>query len=106
MLAPDILPVSTSFLKNAVILASFSGLNFAPGGMSKVPSAAAGGTVDSINSAPSTGTRSNFLEFINPSRLIPGSLAEGSVGARAAEGLQRLFVQQGTFLGKTAENDA
>src|SRR5215211_7437745 len=105
-MAPGILPVATSFLKNSPILASFSGLKCAPGGISKVPSAATLGTASSKSSAPTTGAHNQFLKFINPSPINAGSVAEGSIGARAAEGGERPFVQLPAVAGEAAEDHA
>src|SRR5262249_52377006 len=72
-IAPGILPVATSFLKNSVTRASLSLLKCAPGGMSKLPSdektswAATDEMANSINSAPNAGARKQFTENINPS---------------------------------------
>src|SRR4051794_16391899 len=104
-MAPGILPVATSFLKNSPTLASFSSLKCAPGGISKVPSAATIGTASSMSSAPTTGAHNQFLKFINPSPINAGSVAEGSVGARAAEGGEHFFVQLGAIAREAAEDN-
>src|SRR5436309_1990423 len=104
-MAPGNLPVATSLLKNSPIFASFCGLKCAPGGMSKVPSAATCEAAESINNAPTAGARNHFAGNINPSpdRLLR-SVAEGSVWARAAKGSHGLVMQQRAVRGKTAED--
>src|ERR1700704_256083 len=104
-MAPGILPVATSFLKNSPTLASFSGLKCAPGGMSNVPSAAALGTASCMSSAPTTGAHNQFLKFINPSPINAGSVAEASIGARAAESGEHFFVQHGAIAREAAEDN-
>src|SRR5258708_32078807 len=68
-MAPDILPVATSFLKKSPTFASLSGLKWAPAGISKVPSARPSGTASSATNAPQNAELNNLREFIGP---LPG----------------------------------
>src|SRR5450755_1208502 len=104
-MAPGILPLATSFLKNSPTLASFSLLKCAPAGISKVPSALAGVAIASINRAPAK-CDTRFETISPPRKSVPRSVAVGPSGTRAAESGHRLRVQGGAVVGKAAENNS
>src|SRR5581483_9878741 len=109
-IAPGILPVATSFLKNSVTRASLSGLKCAPAGMSKEPSdakssAATGDTADNINSAPSDNARRQFPENINPSPAMRESVAKAQVRTRPLKARHCRFMKPGAIRGEAAEDD-
>jgi hypothetical protein len=85
-LAPAILPVATSFLKNSVIFASLSGLKRAPAGISKVPSARADDSVAKHQRAEAQRAQ-NVDELMEPLPNPPGSVA---VGRQSAQGLPKV----------------